>query len=231
VSAAHRLFTDGSAYATMPANVPAHNLAALTISFYYQRESSGGKQILLAAGKGSQAGDFSFRGAGGRTAAGLAHRPGRRAALLRQHHPQGARLYLDGTQVVAAAISQNTNGWNNTRVKYLGLWTDGVQAPAFGAFDRLRIWNRELSNVAKHVPFRAAWCRPRPKKARFTAWCTTGVARSAFCATSRAGNSPLARAILSARRSHPSRITASRGPDCHDRGGSPERLQELVDRP
>jgi hypothetical protein len=123
VSAAHRLFTDGSAYATMPANVPAHNLAALTISFYYQRESSGGKQILLAAGKGSQAGDFSFRGAGGRTAAGLAHRPGRRAALLRQHHPQGARLYLDGTQVVAAAISQNTNGWNNTRVKYLGLWT------------------------------------------------------------------------------------------------------------
>ena len=36
-------YTDGSAYATIPADVPAYNLAAITISFYYQREFSLGQ--------------------------------------------------------------------------------------------------------------------------------------------------------------------------------------------
>ena len=61
--------------------------------------------------------------------------------------PQGARIYLDGVELPAAAIPANTNGWNNGRVKYLGRWTDGVQAPAVGVFDRLRIWNRQLTGA------------------------------------------------------------------------------------
>jgi hypothetical protein len=160
-------FTDGSAYATMPANVAAHSLAALTISFYYQRVSAANKQILLAAGDGGQIGDFSIEVlADGRLRAwhtgqdqvlrffddtsgitgtnlqvGTAHR------IDLSLGPQGARIYLDGAELVAAAIPENLNGWNNTRVKYLGRWTDGVQAPAVGLFDRLRIWNRQLSSV------------------------------------------------------------------------------------
>ena len=41
-------YTDGSGYATIPANQPDHDLSELTISFYYQRNSAAAKHILLA---------------------------------------------------------------------------------------------------------------------------------------------------------------------------------------
>ena len=61
--------------------------------------------------------------------------------------PQGARIYLDGAELTAAAIPANVNGWNNARDKYLGRWTDGMLAPANGAFDRFRLWDRQLANA------------------------------------------------------------------------------------
>ena len=61
--------------------------------------------------------------------------------------PQGARIYLDGAELAAAAIPANVNGWNNARDKYLGVFPDGTSGPAVGAFDRLRLWNRQLANA------------------------------------------------------------------------------------
>ena len=158
-------YTDGSAYARIPADEPQHNLAALTISFYYQRNSAAARQVLLAAGDGTQAGDFSieilsngrlrgyhvgadhvlrfFESPDGITGTdlqvGTAHRIDLTLGL------QGARIYLDGSELVAAAITANTNGWNNAQDKYLGRWTDGIISPAVGAFDRVRLWNRQLA--------------------------------------------------------------------------------------
>ena len=154
-------YTDGSAYATIPADVPAYNLAAITISFYYQRKSASDKHILLAAGDGPRRRATSRSRCSRTAGCAPGTRPGRRSALLRGHGRRhrhqsagrhgasdrslagaaGARLYLDGAELTTAAIPENTNGWNNSRVKYLGRWTDGVQAPAVGVFDRLRIWN------------------------------------------------------------------------------------------
>jgi hypothetical protein len=160
-------YTDGSAYATIAAGVAAHNLGALTISLYYQRAAAANKHILLAAGDGSAAGDFSLevlangrlRGyhtgqdgtlryfedqtgiTGTNLQVGTAHR------IDLSLGSQGARIYLDGAELGAAAIAANSNGWNNARVKYLGRWTDGVQGQAVGVFDRLRIWNRQLTGA------------------------------------------------------------------------------------
>jgi Concanavalin A-like lectin/glucanases superfamily len=162
-------YTDGSAYATIPANVAAHDLAGLTISFYYQRASAAAKQILLAAGEAGvhQAGDFSievlangglrawhigqdgvlrfFESTNGVTGTNLQVGTAHRIDL--SLGSQGARIYLDGAELTAAAIPDNTNGWNNGRVKYLGRWVDGIQAPAVGVFDCLRIWNRQLTSA------------------------------------------------------------------------------------
>ena len=158
-------YTNGSAYATIPADHPDHDLAALTISFYYQRNSTAAKQILLAAGDGTQAGDFSievlpngrlrgyhvgqdgvlrfFEGGDGITGTnlqvGTAHRIDLTLGLF------GARIYLDGAPLTNAFILANWNGWNNSRIKYLGIFSDGASAPADGAFDGMRIWNRQLS--------------------------------------------------------------------------------------
>ncbi|MGH6921109.1 MAG: LamG-like jellyroll fold domain-containing protein, partial [Geminicoccaceae bacterium] len=160
-------YTDGSAFATIPANAAAHNLAALTISFYYQRNSAAAKHTLLAAGDGTQTGDFSIEAlANGRLHGWHVGQHG----LLRSFEStdgvigtnlqvgtayridlslgsQGARIYLDGAELTAARIPENTNGWNNGRDKYLGRWTDGVEAPAVGALDRLRIWSGQLSDA------------------------------------------------------------------------------------
>ncbi len=86
-----------------------------------------------------------FEGTGGITGTNLQVGTAHRIDL--SLGPQGARIYLDGAELPAAAIPANTNGWNNGRVKYLGRWTDGVQAPAVGVFDRLRIWNRQLTGA------------------------------------------------------------------------------------
>lgn len=160
-------YTSGGGYATLPANQPAHALSALTISFYYQRASAASKQILLAAGDGSEAGDFSievpatgrlrgwhtgqdarlrfFEASDGITGTNLQVGTAYRIEL--SLGPDGARIYLDGAELTAAAIPANVNGWNNAREKYLGRWTDGVLDPAVGVFDRLRVWHRQLSNA------------------------------------------------------------------------------------
>ena len=66
-----------------------------------------------------------FEGTGGITGTNLQVGTAHRIDL--SLGPQGARIYLDGAELPAAAIPANTNGWNNGRVKYLGRWTDGVQ--------------------------------------------------------------------------------------------------------
>jgi hypothetical protein len=160
-------YTNGTGHATIPANDPDHNLSELTISFYYQRNSAAAKHILLAAGNGTQAGDFSievladgrlrgyhvgqagvlrfFESSSGITGTdlqvGTAHRIDLTLGSL------GARIYLDGAPLIHAFILANTNGWNNTRIKYLGVFTDGVGSPADGAFDRLRLWDRQLTSL------------------------------------------------------------------------------------
>ena len=159
-------YTDGSGFATIPANDPDHNLSELTISFYYQRNSAAAKHILLAAGDGTQAGDFSLevlangrlRGyhvgqdaelrffestagiIGTNLQVGTAHR------IDLTLGSRGARIYLDGAPLITGFILANRNGWNNTRVKHLGVFTDGVGAPANGAFDGFRLWNRQLTS-------------------------------------------------------------------------------------
>ena len=185
-------YTDGSAYATIPADQAAHALNALTLSFYYERGSAAAKQILLAAGDGSQAGDFSievlangrlrgyhvgqdgvlrfFEDGAGITGTNLQVGTAHRIDL--SLGPQGARIYLDGAELTAAAIPANVNGWNNARVKYLGVLPDGASGPAVGAFDRFRLWNRQLANAeiallepaqSTALPSRlASWRRARP---------------------------------------------------------------------
>jgi hypothetical protein len=162
-------YTDGSGYATIPANDPDHDLAELTISFYYQRNSAAAKHVLLAASDAlsTGAGDFSievlpngrlrafhvgqdaqlrfFESTDGITGTNLqvgsAHRIDLTLGAL------GARIYLDGAPLTNAFILANTNGWNNARTKYLGRWIDGVEGPADGAFDGLRIWDRQLTSA------------------------------------------------------------------------------------
>ena len=61
--------------------------------------------------------------------------------------PSGARIYLDGAPLTNGFILANQNGWNNARIKHLGMWTDGVTDGADGAFDHFRIWHRELTSA------------------------------------------------------------------------------------
>lgn len=162
-------YTDGSAYAILPANQAAHDLSALTISLYYQRESAAAKQTILAVGTGSQPGDLSievqsngmlrgwhtgqdgelrfFDGSSGVVGTNLQVGTAYRIDLTLGR--QGARLYLDGVALAAAVIPANVNGWNNDRTKYLARWTDGDQSPAIGAFDHMRIWDRQM--VAEEI--------------------------------------------------------------------------------
>ena len=158
-------------YATFPASQAAHNLTNLTISFYYQRRTTTAKHVLLAAGAVAtdiQPGDFSIEVlANGRL---RGYHVGQDAVLrffddtlglgitgtdlgLSAHRidvsfgAAGAKIYLDGVPLTAAAIPANTNGWNNARVKYLGAFPTTLTGPADGAFDHIRLWNRQLSDA------------------------------------------------------------------------------------
>lgn len=160
-------YTNGSGHATIPADDPDHDLSELTISFYYQRNSAAAKHILLAAGDGTEPGDFSIEVlANGRLRGyhvgqdgvlrffesssgiigtdlqiGSAHRIDLTLGSL------GARIYLNGVPLPNAFILANTNGWNNARIKYVGVFTNGLGAPADGAFDGLRIWDQQLNSA------------------------------------------------------------------------------------
>jgi hypothetical protein len=159
-------YTDGSGYATIPAGIAQHDLAALTISFYYQRNSAAAKHILLAAGDGTQVGDLSievlangrlrgyhrgqdgvlrfFESSNGITGTNLQVGTAHRIDLTLG--PLGARIYLDGIPLTQAFILGNTNSWNNARIKHLGIFP-GEVGPADGAFDGLRLWDQQLNSA------------------------------------------------------------------------------------
>jgi len=161
------LFKTGGQYGTLPNIAPAHNFGAMTISVYYQPNSALNKHTLLA-GSGEfsgVAGDFSlerltngrlrafhydqagdlgfFESSAGIAATNLATDTAYRIDL--SLGPAGAALYLDGALV--SSLPTHTNAWNNARVKYLGIWVDGVQSSVDGAFDKLRIWDRQLTQT------------------------------------------------------------------------------------
>jgi hypothetical protein len=192
-------YTSGSGYATIPADRPEHDLAELTISFYYQRQSAAAKQILLAAGDDSQPGDFSievqadgrlrgyhrgqdaklrfFEGPEGITDADL--QVGRAYRIDLTLGPSGARIYLDGKPLRNAFIPDNTNGWNNGRIKFLGVFPDGALSPAHGVFDGLRIWDRQLTEAQiaslerpRSIPLDGAQAERPPANA--TVWVAPG---------------------------------------------------------
>jgi hypothetical protein len=160
-------YTDGSGtYATLPANVAGHSLSALTLSFYYQRNSTAAKHVLFAVGDGTVAGDLSievlpggllrgyhvgvdgvldfFESTNGVTGTSFPIGTARRIELTLG--AAGVALYVDGVAYAAAAITGNTNTWNNAAVKYLGCFPGNpVQAMAIGAFDHIRLWNVQLT--------------------------------------------------------------------------------------
>lgn len=160
--------TTGSGWATFPASQAAHALTDLTISFYYQRRTEAAKHVLLAAGDGTAAGDFSIEVlANGRL---RGYHVGQDAVLrffddnlglgiastdlgLAAHRITvsfgglGAKIYLDGTPLTVGTIEENLNGWNNSRVKYLGAFPTTLATPADGAFDHVRLWDRQLSDA------------------------------------------------------------------------------------
>jgi hypothetical protein len=161
-------YTNGSGHATIPADDPDHDLSELTISFYYQRNSAAAKHVLLVASdaQSTGVGDFSievlpngmlrgfhvgqdaqlrfFESTDGITGTNLQVGTAHRIDVT--FGPQGARIYLDGAPLTSAFILANTNGWNNARTKHLGRWIDGA-GPAEGAFDGLRIWDRQLTSA------------------------------------------------------------------------------------
>jgi hypothetical protein len=160
-------YTDGSGtYAMLPANVAGHSLSALTLSFYYQRNSTAAKHVLFAVGDGTVAGDLSievlpggllrgyhvgvdgvldfFESTNGVTGTSFPIGTARRIELTLG--AAGVALYVDGVAYAAAAITGNTNTWNNAAVKYLGCFPGNpVQAMAIGAFDHIRLWNVQLT--------------------------------------------------------------------------------------
>ena len=157
-----------SAYTLLPGNAPAFNATAITVAIYVQENGSPDKAILIA-GSGSLTvapGDFSveiqptglLRGyhvgqdgvlrffeasagiAGTNLRDGEAH-----LVVLTLGSVAGAQLWLDGSLV--STIAANFNAWNNARDKYVGIWTDGIASPLYGAIDRLSIWTRVLSDA------------------------------------------------------------------------------------
>ena len=157
------------AYATIPANQAAHNLSTLTLSFYYQRNSALARQLLFAVGSASTAvpGDLSievqpngqlrgyhigsdgvldfFESSAGITGTNLAVGTAYRITL--SLGSAGVKLYLDNTLLSIAPASGNTNGWNNALPKYLAVFSDGLSNPADAAFDEIRLWDRQFSDV------------------------------------------------------------------------------------
>lgn len=155
--------TGGVAAVTLPANNPLHNLGAMSLSLLYQPSASANKHVIIAWGDGSQPGDGSIeRQTDGKLRAWHAGPAGvglqffgastgivgtnlvldTAVRITITFGLTGAHLYLDDALV--ASILSNTNSWNNARIKYVGVWTDGVQSPAQGVFDQISIWSGQL---------------------------------------------------------------------------------------
>lgn len=167
--------TGGSAHLLLPANNPAHDLSQPSISFYYQPFASDDKHILFTGSDpapGNNVGEFSIeRLTNGRLRAWHVGQDGglrffedtsgiaatnlvvdAAVRITATFGPGGAKIYVDDTEV--ANIPENTNGWDNTVNKYLGVWSDGASPTSQGVFDHLRIWDGELeaSGVAALEP-------------------------------------------------------------------------------
>lgn len=155
--------TGGTGHITLPAAQAAHDLSSgVSISFYVQPSGSLNKHIYLSWGDGTQIGDGSierltngrirawhvggdgglrfFESTDGVAGTNLVEGTAYRITVILG--APAARLYIDDAEV--ASIPQNTNGWNNSRVKYVGTWTDGVLAPMQGIIKYIRIWNGPL---------------------------------------------------------------------------------------
>lgn len=156
-----------SARITLPADQAAHNLTELSLGFKFQAIASSQKHVMAAASGLSGAvapGDYSIerlpdgrlrawhvgqdgalRHFGSGTDQGIdgtnlaVGTAGRLTLVL---GPNGAKLYLNDNLV--GSIPQNTNGWNNARVKFFGTWVDGAIGSIEGGIDHIRIWSGEL---------------------------------------------------------------------------------------
>lgn len=168
----------GAAHGIVPANEPAHDLNALTLSVYYQPRTAHFKHVILNRGDGDTPGDFSIeRLANGRLAGwhvgqdamlryfdssdgiagtnlsnGTAHR------IDLTLGPRGAHVYLDGRRLSAATLLGHVNGWNNAEPLYVGVWNDGSADPVDGTIDHLRLWDEQMTDgeiaileAARHV--------------------------------------------------------------------------------
>ena len=165
--------TGGAAYFTIPASNPAHALAALSFSFYYQPTFNASSQCICARGNGSAPGGFSIerrdngrlrgwhvgqdggiRNFGGDTdgipgtnlAVGTAYRITVTMGL------GGVKVYLNDTLV--SHTPENINTWANGSPWVWGIWTDLDSIPMWGVVDHIRVWDGELqaSGVAALEP-------------------------------------------------------------------------------
>ena len=161
------LYLAGGSYFVFPSGTAAHDLSQLTLIWYFQRNAAvSPKQIICAAGSGTQAGDFSLevladgRLRGFHTGADAVLRffeanstaiPGTNLAVDTAYRlaltmgPAGTKLYVGDTLI--STIVENTNGWNNARQKYWNAWTDGVQSPGDAAYDRIRLFRVQFSDT------------------------------------------------------------------------------------
>ena len=159
--AAHRRPTS-----RLPANDTHHNLPAGSISVYFQPEELvSPKQHIIGCGDGTQIGDFSVELNAAGTLRGyhvgqdgvlrfwgsFSSIPGSVISNETAYRmdltfgSDGAKIYIDG--VLLDTIEENTNFWNNTRVKVFGAWTNLTQGFANMAFDRLRVWDGPLTQA------------------------------------------------------------------------------------
>lgn len=161
-----------TAYFTLPANNPTHNLGSLSFSFYFQPSTNAPFMCICARSNSSTPGGFSIerrdsgrlRGwhvgqdgglrffandptgiPGTNLVVGTAYRITVTMGL------GGFKIYLDDD--LAAHISENINTWNNSAAWFFGVYTD-LSLPMFGALDHIRVWDGELqpSGVAALEP-------------------------------------------------------------------------------
>lgn len=158
-------FKTGVAHAVLPANRPAHDLASLTLSIYYEPRTAISKHVIINRGIGEAPGDFSIERLADRRLrgwhvgqdgilrffgstdgiAGTSLDDGTAYRIDVTFGPDGASLYLDG--VLQSTIASNINGWNNTAPLSIGVWNDGTLAALDGAVDLLRLWSGQLSQA------------------------------------------------------------------------------------
>jgi concanavalin A-like lectin/glucanase superfamily protein len=152
----------GTAQVSLPGGNSLHAFSDMTISFYFEPASLLDRDALFVCGDGSAAGDFSIERLGSKLRAwimrdattvdyfestdGIAATDfvvGTAVRIAMSLGSGGAKMYFNNTLV--ASIPANTNPWNNSRTKRIGIWDDGSQIPMRGVVDHVRIWNYALT--------------------------------------------------------------------------------------